>query len=438
MLHPAQRICASEGKLYYAISDSVYCYDQSTRSIKILWTAGPLNEQEKAKNIEHRAICEITTYKHFLVWIAEDKVLRVYDLNHQILLSEREFTKRGCALSVADDLIVVGDKFGDVYSFPLIESSGSEAAAASEAVEKLPILGHVSMLTAVALTHTSDADPQRFIITADRDEHIRVSQFPDGHNIQAYCLGHAQFLSCLLIPARHPELLISAGGDDYLAFWDWKNGSLLEKRQLDVPVQAAQKANTGLAVLKIVDVPTHDSFIMVAENLPHLFVFSTDRAISEAKCIDLSLPVLDLAVDKNDLWIAYDTTAGTDTSPLFDHFELTDLFKTTDEPRHLANELSKLNEKSRTIVDTMGYTVHKFDLMRKRTKTELEAIRLANPANKQKTLGKKRGGRKNGRSMEQDSEEELLITKDEPDEETEDQSDLEQAPFKKAKRPETL
>lgn len=47
------------------------------------------------------------------------------------------------------------------------------------------ILGHTSLLTAFLLS-----PDETHIITADRDEHIRVSCFPQGHEIESFCLGH--------------------------------------------------------------------------------------------------------------------------------------------------------------------------------------------------------------------------------------------------------
>lgn len=47
------------------------------------------------------------------------------------------------------------------------------------------VLGHASLLTCCLLTPDED-----FIITSDRDEHIRVSWYPEGYVIEAYCLGH--------------------------------------------------------------------------------------------------------------------------------------------------------------------------------------------------------------------------------------------------------
>lgn len=74
------------------------------------------------------------------------------------------------------------------------------AAAKTEAAQRDPnashenpsngelILGHVSVLNTFLLS-----EDQKHIITADRDEHIRISRFPRGYNIEAYCFGHKTY-----------------------------------------------------------------------------------------------------------------------------------------------------------------------------------------------------------------------------------------------------
>lgn len=49
------------------------------------------------------------------------------------------------------------------------------------------VLGHTSLLTCFLLTPDN-----KYIVTADRDEHIRVSWYPQGFCIESFCLGHTQ------------------------------------------------------------------------------------------------------------------------------------------------------------------------------------------------------------------------------------------------------
>ncbi|KAJ6412304.1 hypothetical protein OIU84_005378 [Salix udensis] len=76
----------------------------------------------------------------------------------------------------------------------------------------------------------------RFIVTADRDFKIRVTVFPkkplDGaHEIQSFCLGHTEFVSCLafLFTVDYPQgFLVSGGGDSTVRLWDINPGTLLD------------------------------------------------------------------------------------------------------------------------------------------------------------------------------------------------------------------
>jgi tRNA (guanine-N(7)-)-methyltransferase subunit TRM82 len=49
------------------------------------------------------------------------------------------------------------------------------------------ILGHASHLSSMVLSRD---DGEQYIITADRDEHVRVSWYPQGWNVERFCLGH--------------------------------------------------------------------------------------------------------------------------------------------------------------------------------------------------------------------------------------------------------
>ena len=200
--------------------------------------------------------------------------------------------KRPCAITLtADDLtLLCADKFGDVYALPLLgqnkTSSNVDGTKNNEAAEqtereipnqvvpsastltvhtkrnrdalrqqqnmirkkppKKPVsinhrlaLGHVSLLTDVicAVVPSISGVPRNYILTADRDEHIRVSRgLPQAHIIENFCLGHTQFISKLCLVPSHPRLLISGGGDDFLLLWDWLTGQVKGRVDLKAKV----------------------------------------------------------------------------------------------------------------------------------------------------------------------------------------------------------
>nr|GAT46439.1 WD40 repeat-like protein [Mycena chlorophos] len=169
--------------------------------------------------------------KH-LITAADDKMLKLWRIDVLELVNERELPKRPTALNFTQDgeTIVVADKFGDVFSYPLEHVPQNPPAAPAEETKNAShenpsggrlILGHVSLLNAFVLS----AD-EKYILTADRDEHIRVSWYPQGYTIENYCLGHTSFVSALHIPDFSPDLLISGGGDPVLKVWDWLSGRL--------------------------------------------------------------------------------------------------------------------------------------------------------------------------------------------------------------------
>ncbi|KAF8318670.1 WD40 repeat-like protein [Clavulina sp. PMI_390] len=166
----------------------------------------------------------------------EDKQLKVWRVEDMRMLSSREIPKKatGVLLTADQTTIIVSDKFGDVFSYPLefdpssikpkqkldpVVRRESVIAHGNQLGELL--LGHASRVTSMLLTPQDES-----IITADRDEHIRVSHYPDGFDIESYCLGHSKFVSALALIPSGPLTLVSGGGDPDLYFWDWKTGAL--------------------------------------------------------------------------------------------------------------------------------------------------------------------------------------------------------------------
>lgn len=222
--------------------------------------------------------------------------------------------KRPSAITLTSDekTILCADKFGDAYSLPLIPSISTASGASTPVSTPAPqpeklrkganrftvhsrrnlkalehqeqsrnsnkdtpkegpsfehelIIGHVSMLTAMVKA-TQGGKP--YILTADRDEHIRVSRgIPQTHVIHSFCLGHKAFITALCIPDSQSELLISGGGDNELFVWDWLAGKLLNKVDLLSYVQGVVANAQKIAVSGLYSYPTErgSNIIVICE-----------------------------------------------------------------------------------------------------------------------------------------------------------------------------
>merc|ERR1712166_457645 len=60
---------------------------------------------------------------------------------------------------------------------------------------------------------------RRLLLTADRDERIRISQFPDSYILEGFLLGHTAYVTAFTtIPSSY--LAVSCGGDMTLRLWN--------------------------------------------------------------------------------------------------------------------------------------------------------------------------------------------------------------------------
>ncbi|BAE57938.1 guanine-N(7)--methyltransferase subunit trm82 [Aspergillus flavus] len=280
---------------------------------------------------------------------AEDKcvrVLRLKDDGTLEQLSERCMPKRPCSIALTDDgnTILCGDKFGDVYSLPLLPGNEPYVAPKLPNRPKVPsatpltvhskrnlesleqqlrysqknsteeknslnfqhqlLLGHVSLLTDVAFVTVPQDDnfgkKRSYILTGDRDEHIRVSRYPQAHIIEGYCLGHTAFVTKLCIPQYAPGYLISGGGDDYLLVWKWSEGRILQK----VPLVKQESETTQVTVRGIwaTSIGGSNIVLVALEGSSNLqcFVLGSDGTLKPQDPIEMSGNVLDVAIMEKD------------------------------------------------------------------------------------------------------------------------------------------
>ncbi|KAH8235479.1 hypothetical protein KR032_001274, partial [Drosophila birchii] len=144
---------------------------------------------------------------------------------HARLLSARPLARAASALRFCSDSssVLVTDKTGDCYQYDCVEV---------EAAPRL-LLGHLSVVYDILWS-----EDQQHIITCDRDDKIRVTNYPATFDIHSYCLGHREFVSGLaLLTDRH---IVSASGDKTLRIWNFIEGKELLVHELPAPAVRMQ------------------------------------------------------------------------------------------------------------------------------------------------------------------------------------------------------
>ncbi|KAI8065924.1 WD40-repeat-containing domain protein [Gongronella butleri] len=228
----------------------------------------------------------------------DDKVLRVYDTASWTEAFTRPVNKRLNAMRFTKDgkQIVTVDKFGDAFCHPC-------EAADKDDLE--PIVGHVSMVTDLALS-----DDEKYIITSDRDEHIRVSRFPNGYNIEAFCLGHTDVVTKIAVLPWQSNLLVSAGGDGSIRVWNFCAGK--QQQLIDVMpyIEEHVPENTDPSEMPLVQALVVDeksqTVAVTFTRVPVVLVFGFDNGqLVHKQTIQVGKPVMDVAFDlESRLWLA--------------------------------------------------------------------------------------------------------------------------------------
>lgn len=301
--------------------------------------------------------------------------------------------KRPCAISMADSdsTILLADKFGDVYAIPLLEEviqprpeNPTAAQLAKEERERLAevkrkrteishdlpftaqlLLGHVSMLVDIlAVTVSEEGKDRTYVLTADRDEHIRVSRYPQCFVIEGFCLGHEAFVTKMLAPSWDKTQLISGGGDEFLLRWDWRNRVVLEKVDVADLVRGVVGGKVGggkhdhgdaersggekefkITVVGMWEVPGLKTLAVAFESVPAVYIFTLGSSLVHSVTLPLSGHPLDVAVDTPNNAFYVSVVPTSEGAPTIEKFI------------HVAGQWENVTEGN----DTVGKIVEKTD-----------------------------------------------------------------------------
>ena len=194
------------------------------------------------------------TFSVLLVAYADKKIIS-YDLTSRTILGEIMMRKRPTALDCATfqdllssssssssginsrEVLIVSDKSGCIWGVdvPLLKRSVELGGHTSSVITDLLVVG---------------SSESKYIVTSDRDEKIRVSNFPNTGTISMYCLGHTSVITSLSTVSTSDRSsgeqkgdtdtssscrIVSCSWDNTLSLWDATSGHLLSQLSLLSP-----------------------------------------------------------------------------------------------------------------------------------------------------------------------------------------------------------
>ncbi|XP_063699082.1 tRNA (guanine-N(7)-)-methyltransferase non-catalytic subunit wuho [Culicoides brevitarsis] len=242
----------------------------------------------------------------FLAVAMTDKTLYLYDVLPDAinLRSRRKIARNASAMSFFPDSssLLVADKTGDVFVFDCIDA---------ESPGKW-IQGHISQVLDIQMNKEMD-----FFVTSDRDEKIKVVKWPEHCEIEAFCLGHKEFVSSIeFFELGEKEWLVSGSGDASLRIWDYTKG------------ECAHEIKTKSPVGKLFVVPgDYSERVLIAALLrrPDQIEFIEVTRDAEGKWGHTTMHVMECVADHFLVSVTFDSDGQ--------HFTI--LFKTKDEKLHL-------------------------------------------------------------------------------------------------------
>ncbi|KAI6651716.1 tRNA (guanine-N(7)-)-methyltransferase non-catalytic subunit WDR4-like isoform X3 [Oopsacas minuta] len=182
-----------------------------------------------------------------LAFVTQGKRLDVYKfeedngwiMSYSKLIPFKSSIQSICITNSENDLLLA-DKSGCVCSFQ-IKDSGEEICNFSS------LLGHCSMLTCVK-TSVND----KYIITADSEGKLRVSNYPNAYNIHSFLLSHTEFVTHISFLPDYPNRILSGAGDGTIKLWDFENSLLLSTLTIsNTPVYLLDVSSQGIIVVAV-------------------------------------------------------------------------------------------------------------------------------------------------------------------------------------------
>lgn len=336
MRHPSQAVLLHPSKpvVYMAISCYLYAFDAAAGSLIAKRhfeeeRVGLPKKKQKLSSDDHGAwnananrgtsfvrCLAVENGGKFVMCTTDDKFLYVLDATSLSLVNKRAVQKRASKVVHKDDLILVADKSGDVYSYPLHAPAASNDHPSREddlVKSRFPgggrlLLGHVSMLFDMCV---AQAGENSFVITCDRDEHIRVTHYPNTYDIESYMLKHTSYVSQL---ALQGDTVFSAGGDGRIIRWKWPTQEVVEEfdiRALAEQVETAKHLDVSCMAL------VGWTLVFILERLKAIFIIDVHHKMACKQVIRLDSYAISFSLKEALLLVSLDCMDGGPLVQLF-------------------------------------------------------------------------------------------------------------------------
>ena len=146
------------------------------------------------------------------------------------------------AAFVSENLLLLADKFGDVYEVELTTTSSStDGTTAPQLTHSIPrvVLGHLAIVTHIEAT--SDC---QYVCTTDNEGKTRVSHYPEMYDIASMCMGsggssHNMCVTAATTITRGNQHLVVTGGlSNALYVFDARSGKQLSVCEVGTATEA--------------------------------------------------------------------------------------------------------------------------------------------------------------------------------------------------------
>eukprot|EP01064_Diplonema_japonicum_P003062 TRINITY_DN12019_c0_g1_i1.p2 TRINITY_DN12019_c0_g1~~TRINITY_DN12019_c0_g1_i1.p2 ORF type:complete len:347 (+),score=101.58 TRINITY_DN12019_c0_g1_i1:1778-2818(+) len=150
----------------------------------------------------------------------DDKVVEARDVDMKVVHKSDLLPKKVGQLKLSGkNTILVADKTGEVVEMEYSVEKGFGPAKF--------LLGHTaSMVTGMEVCYKG-----LLVATTDKDEHLRLSRYPEARIIEKMCFGHQGFISGMVKVTD--TILATGGGDGMVRFWSLPGGESLAHDQFE-------------------------------------------------------------------------------------------------------------------------------------------------------------------------------------------------------------